>query len=73
MTNKKKSILSIIIIFIILLLGTSIGSSDISLIDTLSIILNKTLNISLAESITAKDISIIWKLRLPRVLLAFLV
>ena len=73
MTNKKKSILSIIAIFIILLLGTSIGSSDISLIDTLSIILNKTLNISLAESITAKDISIIWKLRLPRVLLAFLV
>ena len=72
MTNKKKSILSIIAIFIILLLGTSIGSSDISLIDTLSIILNKTLNISLAESITAKDISIIWKLRLPRVLLAFL-
>lgn len=73
MTNKKKSILSIIAIFIILLLGTSIGSSDISLIDTLSIILNKTLNISLAENITAKDISIIWKLRLPRVLLAFLV
>ena len=73
MTNKKKSILSIIAIFIILLLGTSIGSSDISLIDTLSIILNKTLNISLAESITAKDISIIWKLRLTRVLLAFLV
>ena len=73
MTNKKKSILSIIAIFIILLLGTSIGSSDISLIDTLSIILNKTLNISLVGNIPAKDISIIWKLRLPRVLLAFLV
>ena len=73
MTNKKKSILSIIIIFIILLLGTSIGSSDISLVDTLSIILNKTLNISLVGNIPAKDISIIWKLRLPRVLLAFLV
>ena len=73
MTNKKQSILSIIIIFIILLLGTSIGSSDISLVDTLSIILNKTLNISLVGNIPAKDISIIWKLRLPRVLLAFLV
>lgn len=73
MTNKKKSILSIIVIFIILLLGTSIGSSDISLVDTVSIILNKTLNISLAGNISAKDISIIWKLRLPRVLLAFLV
>ena len=73
MTNKKKSILSIITVLIILLLGTSIGSSDISLIDTLPIILNKTLNISLAGNIPAKDISIIWKLRLPRVLLAFLV
>ena len=73
MTNKKKSILSIVTVLIILLLGTSIGISDISLIDTLSIILNKTLNISLAGNIPAKDISIIWKLRLPRVLLAFLV
>ena len=73
MTNKKKSILSIVTVLIILLLGTSIGSSDISLIDTLSIILNKTLNISLAGNIPAKDISIILKLRLPRVLLAFLV
>ncbi|WP_455539482.1 FecCD family ABC transporter permease [Terrisporobacter sp.] len=73
MTNKKKSILSIIIVLIILLLGTSIGSSDISLIDTLSIILNKTLNISLVDNIATKDISIIWQLRLPRVLLAFLV
>lgn len=73
MTNKKKSIISIIIIFIIILLGTSIGISDISLIDTLSIIGHKTLNLPLAENITAKDISIIWKLRFPRVLLAFLV
>lgn len=73
MTNKKKSIISIIIIFIIILLGTSIGTSDISLIDTLSIIGHKTLNLPLAENITAKDISIIWKLRFPRVLLAFLV
>ena len=73
MTNKKKSIISSIIIFIIILLGTSIGTSDISLIDTLSIIGHKTLNLPLAENITAKDISIIWKLRFPRVLLAFLV
>lgn len=73
MINRKKSILSIIIVLMILLLGTSIGSSHISLIDTLSIILNKTLNISLVDNIAAKDISIIWNLRLPRVLLAFLV
>ena len=73
MTNKSKIIISIITLIFIILLGTSVGSSDISLFDTLSIIGNKVLNLSLSESITSKDISIIWKLRLPRVLLAFLV
>ena len=55
------------------MLGTSIGSSDIGLFDTLSIIGNKTLNLPLSENVTSKHIAIIWKLRLPRVLLAFLV
>lgn len=73
MSNKIKAIICIIVLVFIILLGTSIGSSDISLVDTLSIIGNKILNLSLSESITSKDISIIWKLRLPRVLLAFLV
>ncbi len=73
MTNRKKVILSIIVLLSIIWLGTSIGSSDIGLFDTLSIIGNKTLNLPLLESVTSKHISIIWKIRLPRVLLSFLV
>ena len=73
MRNREKIILSIIVLLTIILLGTSIGSSDIGLFDTLSIIGNKTLNLPLSENVTSKHIAIIWKLRLPRVLLAFLV
>ncbi|MCC3863963.1 iron ABC transporter permease [Terrisporobacter petrolearius] len=72
-TNRKKIIISIISLLVIIWLGTSIGSSDISIFDTLSIIGNKTLNLHLSENVTSKHISIIWRLRLPRVLLAFLV
>lgn len=49
------------------------GSSNINLMDTISILSNKILNTPLREGIEAKDISIVWKLRLPRVLLAFIV
>ena len=71
--NNKKILISCIVLLVILWLGISTGSSDISLVDTLSIIGNKTMNIPLSEHISDKDISIVWKLRLPRVLLAFLV
>ena len=72
-TNRQKSIISIFIVFILIYIGASIGSSNISMLDTISIIANKALGIPLREGILAKDVSIIWKIRLPRVLLAFLV
>ncbi|MGM9536476.1 MAG: FecCD family ABC transporter permease [Intestinibacter sp.] len=72
-TNRQKSIISIFIVFILIYIGASIGSSDISMLDTISIIANKALGTPLREGILAKDVSIIWKIRLPRVLLAFLV
>lgn len=73
MKNNKKVILSIILAVIIISIGTSMGSSNINLMDTISILFNKILNIPLREGIEAKDILIVWKLRLPRVLLAFIV
>ena len=73
MNNKKKIILSIIALFIIVCMGTSIGSSDISIIDTLLTIFNKLFKLPLLKEIEYKNVSIIWNLRLPRVLLAFLV
>ena len=41
--------------------------------ETISIIANKTFGITLRDGVLPKDVSIIWKIRLPRVLLAFLV
>ena len=72
-TNRKRVILSICIAFFILCMATSIGSSHIKITDTLSIIGNKLLNLPLFNHIEMKEVSIIWKLRLPRVLLAFIV
>ena len=43
------------------------------MLDTISIIINKTFGITLRDGVLPKDVSIIWKIRLPRVLLAFLV
>lgn len=73
MENNKKVLLSIVAVFIIISVGTSIGSSNINILDTISIISNKLFNIPLREGIDPKNISIVWKLRLPRVLLAFIV
>ena len=43
------------------------------MLDTISIIANKTFGITLRDGVLPKDVSIIWKIRLPRVLWAFLV
>lgn len=71
--NKNKILLSIIIAFFIISIGTSNGSSDISILDTISVMLNKIFNLPLKESITSPQVAIVWKIRLPRVLLAFMV
>ena len=71
--NKALMILSLGLVFLIICIGTSIGSSNISIMDIISIISHKLFNTSLFEGIEAKDVSIIWSIRLPRVLLAFCV
>ena len=69
--NKSLMILSVPLVFLIICIGTSIGSSNISIMDIISIIVHKLFNINLMEGIEAKDVAIIWSIRLPRVLLAF--
>ena len=53
--------------------AASLGSSGITLGDTILIILHKVFRLPLAPDIDPKNVSIVWLLRLPRVLLAFLV
>ena len=52
--------------------ASSLGSSGISFQDTLLIIAHKVFRLPLADGIDPKDVSIVWLLRLPRTLLAYL-
>jgi len=72
-TNRKLVLLCIPIVFIIFCIGTSIGSSNINILDTAQILIHKMFSLPLNSNISPKEVSIIWTLRVPRVLLAFLV
>ena len=69
---KTKICLSIIASIAIVLFCIALGSVHIPIHDVFRIILSGTFDVSLPEHITATEIAIVWNLRLPRVLLAFL-
>jgi len=71
--KKNIIIFGSVISFIIILTAAALGSSAISFSDTILITLHKIFKLPLSENIDAKNVSIVWLLRLPRVLLAFLV
>ena len=71
--NKILLILSIPLVLLAIYIGTSSGSSNISIFDTFSILANKFFSVPLLDGIDPKQVTIIWNLRLPRVLLAFMV
>lgn len=76
MKGYKKAnliIFSCILIVITLLIGASFGSSNITILDVFSIMLNKLFKLPLREGITEQQVAIIWVIRLPRVFLAFVV
>jgi iron complex transport system permease protein len=73
MSNKKRIIIGAAVSLLIIIAGSSLGSSGISLGDTVLIIVHKIFRVPLAPEIDPKNVSIVWLLRLPRVLLAFLV
>lgn len=74
MQNNRKNILRLLaipLVVLVICIGTSIGSSNISIWDIISIVGNKLFNIPLVDGIELKDVAIIWNIRFPRVLLAF--
>lgn len=71
--NKILLMLSIPLVFLILCIGTSVGSSNIGILDIISILCNKIFSVPLREGIDLSQVVIIWSVRLPRVLLAFIV
>jgi iron complex transport system permease protein len=73
MSSRKRIIAGIVISVLIIMAAASLGSSGISLGDTVLIVLHKIFRFPLNADIDPKNVSIVWLLRLPRVLLAFLV
>jgi iron complex transport system permease protein len=73
MNNSMRIVTGSIISLLIITAAASLGSSGIGLGDTVLIILHKIFHIPLAQGIDPRNVSIVWLLRLPRVLLAFFV
>lgn len=53
--------------------AAGIGSVNMNLPDMLNILGNQLFGMELREAIAANDVSILWRIRMPRVLMAFLV
>jgi iron complex transport system permease protein len=73
MSGNKRIITGAFISLFIISAAASLGSSCISLGDTILIVMHKIFRTPLSEGIEARNVSIVWLLRLPRVLLAFLI
>jgi iron complex transport system permease protein len=73
MRLKIRVTILLIAAFVILILGMAVGSVFVTPADSLSIIWHKLSGTAVPAAIKATDVSIIWNLRLPRALLAFVV
>jgi len=72
MNKKIKIIIILIISFIILIISVGIGSVPIPPLISVKILLNKLFDLSFRENIDPIQESILWGIRLPRTILAFL-
>jgi iron complex transport system permease protein len=73
MNSGKKILAGIIIALGVISIGTSQGSANITIFDTLAILFHTIFRVPLPEGIDPKNIAIVWQLRFPRALLAFMV
>ncbi|GHT49080.1 corrinoid ABC transporter permease [Spirochaetia bacterium] len=71
MGNRVKIIIGIVCCFFLLCFAASSGTSNIKVVDTISIIFYKIFNLT-PPNISDATIAIVWKLRLPRVVLSFI-
>ena len=70
---KRKITICCFIAFISLLLAVAVGSVFVHPAVVVRIIIHKTIGLGSIEDITGGNLAIIWNLRLPRALLAFIV
>jgi iron complex transport system permease protein len=71
--NKTKLIIAFVISLLFICLGAALGSTGINILETLQIILHKIFFVPLSSKVEARNVIIIFEMRLPRALLAFLV
>jgi iron complex transport system permease protein len=72
MRGGKKVLIGSIAALAVISIGTSLGSTNINIVDTLAILFSAIFHIPAPEGIDPKNIAIVWQLRLPRTLLAFM-
>jgi iron complex transport system permease protein len=72
MNSRKRLGAGLLAALVVICAASSLGSSGISAADTVFIILHKLFRIPLKAGIDPRNVSIVWLLRLPRVLLAFI-
>jgi iron complex transport system permease protein len=73
MKNTKPIFMGALCALLIICAGTSVGSSGIGVGETIRILLHKLLSLPLRQGTDPKNVSIVWLLRLPRVLFAFMI
>jgi len=73
MKTRAKVIISICMCVIVLLFGIGIGSIYVPPLDIINILLNKLFSNPLPSYIPSTSTSILWNLRFPRTILAFIV
>ena len=71
--RKIKFLTSIILCILIFILGIALGSISVPFNEVISIISHKVFNTALSQSVSTVNMSIVWNLRLPRTILAFIV
>lgn len=72
-STKVKIFISIIIAIFSVIIGVGMGSVYISPLDVIKVLLNKILFIDLGSDFNEIYISLVWNVRLPRVIISFIV
>ncbi len=70
---KLRVFIIIMLVFVIIILGLTLGVGNVSIADVFNIAMHKILGFELEQSIKSSSVAIVWDIRLPRVLLAFIV
>lgn len=73
MKTKGKIIISLLICLIAIIFGIGVGSIYIHPMDVIEILMHNFFSTPISADISETSISIVWKLRLPRTIIAFIV